>query len=228
MHSRFRLHFLTTIAVGAFLLAGCLATAAKITPAERPTLGRIAVTSLLGPEFHLRLTGITVFQNKSAPQNVAEWRVDALLEATAIEALKKTGFSDARSLPLADLSAKDVRAAALLAAQKEGMNTLVTIGYIHTENQPFLNPGSYGIYSRGPNTCLFSKFFVTVWRVGDKSERKGSPQIDCTRIDGLAWKATFDEYSQEEKQKIQTALTSQLTAQITRALSETGLAEPAP
>jgi hypothetical protein len=157
MHSRFRLHFLTTIAVGAFLLAGCLATAAKITPAERPTLGRIAVTSLLGPEFHLRLTGITVFQNKSAPQNVAEWRVDALLEATAIEALKKTGFSDARSLPLADLSAKDVRAAALLAAQKEGMNTLVTIGYIHTENQPFLNPGSYGIYSRGPNTCLFSK-----------------------------------------------------------------------
>jgi hypothetical protein len=228
MHRLLRLPFLTAVAASSVLLTGCLATAPKITPSERQALTPMAVTSLLGSEFHLRSIGITVFQNKSAPQNVAEWTLDALLETTAVEAIKRAGTSSVRGLPLADWSVKDVSAAALAVAQRDGVKTLVTIEYIHSENQPFLNPGSYGIYNRGPNTCLYSKFFVTVWNVSDKSRRKGSPQIECNRVDGLTWKPALEEYTSDEKALLKRALTSQLSGQILRALSDTGLTEAAP
>jgi hypothetical protein len=220
--------FVTAVFAASVLLTGCLATAPKIAPAERQGLAPIAVTSLLGSEFHLRSIGITVFQNKSAPQSVSEWSLDTSIEATAVEAIKGAGISNVRSLPFTDRSTGDEKASMLAAAQNAGIKTLVTVTYINAENQPFLNPGSYGIYSRGNSACLYSKFFVTVWDVSERSRRKGSPQIECSRLDGWTWKPTLDEYTPDERARLQQALKSQLRAQIQGALNDTGLTGATP
>ena len=220
--------FVAAAFAASVLLTGCLATAPKISPAERQGLAPIAVTSLLGGDFHLRSIGITVFQNKSSPQNVSEWTLDTSIEATAVEAIKGAGLSNVRSLPLTGQSTDDEKASMLAAAQNAGIKTLVTVTYINAENQPFLNPGSYGIYSRGNSACLYSKFFVTVWDVSEKSRRKGSPQIECSRLDGWSWKPTLEDYTPDERARLQQALTAQLRAQVQRALNDTGLTGTTP
>ena len=227
MHSS-QLSIVVRICAWGTLLTGCLATAPKIDPEDREALTPVAVTSLLDNDFHLRSIGFTVFQNKSAPQNIADWNPNGLLESASVGALRTAGMPSARELPLADLTVKNIEEVALTAAQRAGVKTLVTIGYMHAENQPFLNPGSYGIYNRAANTCLYSKFFVTVWNVGEKSRRKGSPQVECSRLDGIVWKSTLAEYSTEETARIRKALISQLNGQITNALSDTGITSRAP
>lgn len=227
----YRLPFVAALLTASSLLAGCLAVASKITAAEKPSLGRVAVTSMLGTRFQMIYVGVTVFGNTSTAENASDWRADDVVGDAVVGALSKSGFRDAVNLPFAGIAgklplgtgSKEERDAALLAARQSGIGTLIMVRYIGSENEPFLNSGNYGIFSRGKRTCVFSKFFVTIYRVSDSSERKGSFQSDCTNDDSISWKPRLSDYSDEEISRIQAILLKQLRSQIIQALDSTGM-----
>lgn len=77
-------------AIAAALLAGC-ATAPGVAPGQLQQAKHIAVASIAGDEAWFGYTGMTVFENSQSTLPIADWGLDARIEAGVDEALRAAG-----------------------------------------------------------------------------------------------------------------------------------------
>jgi hypothetical protein len=77
-------------AIAAALLAGC-ATVPGVSPGQLQQAKHIAVASIAGDEAWFGYAGMTVFENSQSTLPIADWGLDARIEAGVDEALRAAG-----------------------------------------------------------------------------------------------------------------------------------------
>ena len=223
-----------TVATGLLLsLVGCIATQGPLSPADRASLGRMKVKSALGDEYAFVHVGTTVFNNKRYTVPLPNWGLDHWVERTTVQALQSYGASG--STPGTQVSSgrmyvggsKAEQAAVLDEAAREGFDTVVLVNYFSSDNSPQFAGSYYGLYSRETlgkrSTCTFVNFAVRVMRVKGSAEIGTEYVTSCAPIQTVSWKASFNDYSSDEKAQLKQQLEGQIERGVQAALQRLAL-----
>ena len=169
----------------AFLISGCASMGMRsgISGDDRARIQKIAVVSLHGPQFRFVKVGTTAFDNDEQEIEAKELKVDALVEATVVDSLKKTGqFKKVSAMPSQLMESDPATLSRLIKdARTQGFDALMVVVPANYSNAPLIKPG-YGIYQVSNLMGETSNpYFLAVARIYDTSDESL-----------MAWQWTFD------------------------------------
>lgn len=197
-----------------YLLSGCaeLGIRSSVSTEKVAAIRTVAVASTLGKQFHGKLTGTTVFNNKQYDADVSNWNVDGAAIDVATSELKKNNGWSVKPLYGSFTQSEQV----LSAARAVGADTVVVIQASKYDNEPHI-PAGYGYSKRSfmglSKECIYSLFIVEAYTV--KSSKRmgwqwgfpsfsGVPCYGASR--GIPFKEDWSEYSEAERSGLKDAV----------------------
>lgn len=186
----------------------------------------VAVRSYLGTQFHGRLIGTTIFNNRYFEGDVPDWRIDQTAVEIVLEHLNAKSSYQASAIG-DDSSGSDLRAL-LKQARERNDDYLILIQSGQSQNQPHFAPG-YGILRRSilgaGRDCIYSTVVFELYQVktGKFDRLKwGNPTdagIQCFgKQRAVGWKDDFSQYSEAEKESLRLSILDSLVDQTPRGL----------
>ncbi|MBY0316961.1 MAG: hypothetical protein K2Q26_15685 [Bdellovibrionales bacterium] len=168
-----------------FFISGCSSMGMRgaISGDDRAKINKLAVVSLQGPQFQFVKVGTTTFDNDEQQIDAKDLKIDALVEATVVETLKKNGqFKKVGAISSPSRGSDPAAVSQLIKdAKAQGYDALMVILPANYSNAPLIKPG-YGIYQvsnfMGESA---NPYFLAIARVYDTADETV-----------MAWQWTFD------------------------------------
>jgi hypothetical protein len=204
----------------------------------------IGVASLQGSTLYRSYSGVTVFGNEADIADAADWKIDEFAVGLLLEQFTTHGYRKAVALSLggADPASFYLREApgkkpsveldlqkvlALAAQQNLQAVALITRTPGNTED-PVAGTvwGSYGEFQKNlfgkRLACAYSMTQLVIIKVSTSETIASHSTVPCTGgYDALpAWKDSFAQYSDIEKEQIRSALSKRISAQIIQAIAD--------
>jgi len=201
---------------------------------------KIAVFSRLGDSFHGRWVGVTAFNNKFFDAPVPDWAIEPFIQ----QSVKETLSADAmpRSAEALDTSGLDLKVlytksgavtfsnevvgTLLDQARKQGADALLVIEMAGWGGPYQFESAGFGVFRNPFGGCIYTAFMATVFRT-DSGKRAGStaepPPCVSSKTDSFEVKATWDEYSPEQKTAFETAVKQKIRERLTIQFRHLGL-----
>jgi hypothetical protein len=236
LHKKEKMKNLLSVILLSATMVGCSSMKRPVSEQDALKISNVATVSLLGNEFHNIKVGTTVFNNYSFIENVPDWKIDELAAREAAVILSKSRGTSVLPLEISQIdsintdSPDEIEKKISKIALRSGIDTVVIIRKAGSSNYPFLTPG-FGYFERsvlsysthGPYTMFITSVVDT------KSQKEiawewgiGVPcGVGCA-ID-VPMKKSFNEYSNEEIQRIRSSIEADLKSSIRYSLTKLGL-----
>jgi len=203
-------------------------------------LPNVGVASFLGNTFHGVHIGTTVFNNEFFDANVSDWNIDSMTADFLVKTLTDAGVHVSPLTPPPDVLGSlyrkdtfvDYPALYALAAQQH-LDTLIFVARIPDTGGRDIQ-ASYGIFERTllglAHIEAFARLFVGIVDVKAQKVLAVSPATPFSgaRSKDLQWKASFDAYSPEEKERLKQAVEMRIRAEVAQRLREMNLVPARP
>ena len=214
------------------ILSACAALDIRRSVPESASTGiqKVGVISILGDKFNLTHIGTTIFNNQSSTLDVSNWKIDDTAIHYAVKHLESTGQYSPTSLG-SNFSDADSMFAA---AQKMGLDTLITIVPSGYDNAPHYAPG-YGLHRRTffgiTKECVYALFVIQVFDVSTRKKHgwqwgfnswNGVPcygdEFGTPRAISSEWKEDISQFSEGELTLLRENLIAYLEENVPLAL----------
>jgi hypothetical protein len=219
------------------IMTGCSSFPGKMSDEKLNSTKNIAVMSMLGDTFHGIHIGTTVFTNIEYDVPVPEWKIDELTEQLIINHISKNPSNHAQALKHdAGLASRFEQSLNFFSgynyeeiinlAKQQNVDTVILIKPSTYENMPFHKPG-YGFFERTTfvikKSCVYSLFTAQVISTATGKVIGWEWGLPCaTGESELAWKDSFDQYTQEEKNLLRKKTEDSVKNNVINALNEIG------
>jgi hypothetical protein len=229
---------IAVLAISMLVLTPMYAFGADVRGAVLPPK-RVGIVSLLGDTFHGFGMGLTRFNNVYYSSQVPDWNIDGTAAGILRAALNDQGGA----AELLDIQPKhaqefflngqpddpDMKALRQLGVAQHFDTLILLIGNpdAHAPTSPgygLFEQGAFGIHSVFP----YADFRLTVLDVatGKRIATEFSYGVEGKRRKDIAWKATFEEYSPEEKALIREGIEEHIHNELERMLGLMKLTKP--
>jgi hypothetical protein len=184
---------------------------------------KVFVYSSISDTPHIVKVGLTVFGNTVSQDNVSSWQLNQLLTSTALGELADNGIVTGEALPLTESASSGPGAIGppghiefpnLLAYAKQHQVKTLLLFYQAGDSGGIAQspPVGVGIYRSANTSCIFAKFIGAVVDVasGKRLAFIGVPPCSYDEAPTAQFKASLDQYPDEEKSAIEQAIKKQL------------------